>query len=611
MMVGTFNGWSFEQSPLVFKYVETTAVGDVYTASTTSIYGDWKIVKDHSWTDALGGAGTNMEVGNEYNLNKGGANSGFANGYVVRNATFTLTVFDTGNAKIKVEGTAGEEHSYGVVGNFQGWNAASAPLMEEKSDGSFYIEIDNFPGAQEFKISIDKSWTCFLAQNGKTTLTFGEAYTCARDDNDNNFTVGESGQTYKVGMTLVVASDAKSAQLTVANLSESGPVEPTETYTCTFVNGPQWEKVYAYTYSPELNGAWPGIELAKSGTTTINDIEYDVYTYTVESATAPGMIIFNKGEGGDGNQTGNLEFVNGKQYEDMVPALTHTYTVVGGSAELFGETWNPEYTANDMTLSSDDQTYTWTKEGVELEAGTIQYKVAQDHAWSVSYPNSGNSTKAIDQAGIYNVTITLNPSTDTEPTMTATLVGKVITIGEYGYATYCGNLDLDFSNTTGLQAFAVTDVADGVMMLTEYDGGVKAGEAAILKGDEGTYQVPVAASEPASIDGNMLIGNSTSAAIEVTADNTTYRFGYSPLAGKVGFMKATSNFTVGAGKAYLKVGMAAAPEFIGFDGTATGIDTANVSTEDVKGERYNLNGQRVNASYRGVVIMSGKKYIQK
>ena len=48
MMVGTFNGWSFEQSPLVFNYVETTAAGDVYTASTTSIYGDWKIVKDHS-----------------------------------------------------------------------------------------------------------------------------------------------------------------------------------------------------------------------------------------------------------------------------------------------------------------------------------------------------------------------------------------------------------------------------------------------------------------------------------------------------------------------------------------------------------------------------------
>ncbi len=216
MMVGTWQGWSWENDPLVFTYVETQASGDeVYTGSVSKIYGDWKIVKDHSWDGALGGGGMNMQVGQEYDLTPGGANTGFAAGYVVKNATFTLTVHTNGSATIKVEGTAGEEHSYGVVGAFQGWNAGGAPLLVEQSDGSYGLAISNFPGGQDFKISIDKTWTCFLAQDGRTTLEFAVPYTCARANNDNNFNVGVSGTNYNVWISLVVAANAQSAEITV------------------------------------------------------------------------------------------------------------------------------------------------------------------------------------------------------------------------------------------------------------------------------------------------------------------------------------------------------------------------------------------------------------
>ena len=185
-----------------------------------------------------------------------------------------------------------------------------------------------------------------------------------------------------------------------------------------------------------------------------------------------------------------------------------------------------------------------------------------------------------------------------------------ITIGEYGYASYCGDKNLDFS-ATELKAYAVTQVENGVMILTEFEDGYKAGEGAVLKGDEGEYQVPVATTATA-VAGNMLIGNNSDAAITVEADGITYRFGYSPAAQKVGFMKATSNFTVAPGKAYLKINSTNnAPAFLSFDGTATGIDAANVSTTAADGQRYNLNGQRVNSNYRGVVIVDGKKLIQK
>ncbi len=218
MMVGTWQGWSFEKSPLVFEYQ-----GDnVYTASIDEIYGDWKIVKNNSWTGALGNGNVELEPGNTYTLQKDGANTGFATGKVLKNAKFTLTIKEDGSATLKVEGTFEESRSYGLVGAFQGWDAASGTLLTQQEDGSWTVDIKDFPGGEDFKISIDKTWTCFVAQDAPSVLTFGEAYTCARGDNNNNFSLGEEGKTYDIHVVLVVADDAQSATLTITSTDATG-----------------------------------------------------------------------------------------------------------------------------------------------------------------------------------------------------------------------------------------------------------------------------------------------------------------------------------------------------------------------------------------------------
>lgn len=216
MMVGTWQSWSFENSPLEFVYQ-----GDnVYTATIDDIYGDWKIVKNRAWDGALGSGGMEMLPGNTYNLTKNGDNTGFATGVHVKNATFTLTILDDGNATLKVEGTVAEEHSYGLIGEFQGWDTNTATFLTQQSDDSWTADVKAFPGGKNFKISIDKSWTCFLAQDAPTALDFGKTYTCARGDNNNNFTVGESGNTYDIHVVLVVADDAQSADLTITTTTD-------------------------------------------------------------------------------------------------------------------------------------------------------------------------------------------------------------------------------------------------------------------------------------------------------------------------------------------------------------------------------------------------------
>lgn len=87
--------------------------------------------------------------------------------------------------------------------------------------------------------------------------------------------------------------------------------------------------------------------------------------------------------------------------------VEHTYTVAGGSADLFGTTWDPANTANDMT-KLEDGTYKWEKTEVTLPAGNVEFKVVEDHAWTVCYP-AENYQLVIPEAGVYTITITYNP----------------------------------------------------------------------------------------------------------------------------------------------------------------------------------------------------------
>ena len=89
------------------------------------------------------------------------------------------------------------------------------------------------------------------------------------------------------------------------------------------------------------------------------------------------------------------------------PQPTHTYTVAGDNATLFGTTWAPTNEDNDMTLV--EGLYTWEKTNQTLPAGNVAFKVCEDHAWTNCWP-AQNYQLAITEAGIYTITITYNPA---------------------------------------------------------------------------------------------------------------------------------------------------------------------------------------------------------
>ena len=101
---------------------------------------------------------------------------------------------------------------------------------------------------------------------------------------------------------------------------------------------------------------------------------------------------------------------------------------------------------------------------------------------------------------------------------------------------------------------------------------------------------------------------------EVEAGNYVFAYTTSDYSG-AGFYKLGSATAIAEGKAYLSA--SAVPSGSGSikfrfdDDTATAISTIANDSSKLDGATYNLAGQRVDASYKGIVIRNGKKYLIK
>ena len=186
-----------------------------------------------------------------------------------------------------------------------------------------------------------------------------------------------------------------------------------------------------------------------------------------------------------------------------------------------------------------------------------------------------------------------------------------IIIGDAGYASYSGIMNVDVANAD-FTAYAA-EYADGVITLTPISA-IPAGEAVIVKANEAieegsTMLYPCYNVETAEPIYNELMLSDGS----VLGDGTIYALG--KVDGVVGFYRLAIDEAVPAGKAYLVISDEAR-EFIPF-GETTGIaemkEMRNADNETV----FNLAGQRVSvgagpvpARQKGLYIQNGKKVVK-
>lgn len=181
---------------------------------------------------------------------------------------------------------------------------------------------------------------------------------------------------------------------------------------------------------------------------------------------------------------------------------------------------------------------------------------------------------------------------------------ETLTTSAGGYATYSADYAVNYSEL-GLTAYTLTvDETNKTVTAKAFTGVVPAGGAVLVKGTASkAYTLTPATTEG---DANFTTDLQTGA---TKADGTQY--GFTSKSGTPAFAQVVSGLDIPAKKGYIVLNGASAAKYaINFDGEATGIHTIEAASA-ANAAMYNLAGQRVDKAYKGIVIVNGKKYLNK
>ena len=204
--------------------------------------------------------------------------------------------------------------------------------------------------------------------------------------------------------------------------------------------------------------------------------------------------------------------------------------------------------------------------------------------------NTSNTTGVIDEVQL---------SGTSAATFTATLNSS-------GYATYCSEYPLDFSDyeTADYSAWQITAVNGETITFSQITGTVKGGTGILLKGEADATVTLTSADSSNELGSNLLYGTIAPTYVEEGS--------YYGLNGNT-FVKVNVG-TVSAGKALLPASAVDGSDvkaltFV-FEDDADGIDSLTPALSKGEGAIYNLAGQRMNKMQKGINIVNGKKVLK-
>lgn len=173
-----------------------------------------------------------------------------------------------------------------------------------------------------------------------------------------------------------------------------------------------------------------------------------------------------------------------------------------------------------------------------------------------------------------------------------------------GYATYSADYSVNYSEL-GLIAYTLTvDETNKTVTAKAFTGVVPAGKAVLVKGTANTTYTLT----PATTEGDATFATDLKTGA-TKADGTQY--GFTSKSGTPAFAQVKSGEDIPAKKGYIVLSGASAAKYsICFDDEATGIHTIEAASA-ANAAMYNLAGQRVDKAYKGIVIVNGKKYLNK
>lgn len=254
-----------------------------------------------------------------------------------------------------------------------------------------------------------------------------------------------------------------------------------------------------------------------------------------------------------------------------------------------------------------------TKEGtftysLYVPAGETKYTFTLDRDKVTEWASKAGKAPVVNKIVFQNNEKIETPFTMKIKSLTRT---SILNMPSSGFATFCASYSVDYGSL-GLEAYAVKLNADKkAVTLEKIEGVVPAGKAVLLKGTPGeSYKLTTGAGTEAVFDTDLKVSDGTA-----TSSDKIAVYGLATVDGQDGFYKASAGTTIPVKCAYLEVeNSASLARFYSLgdhSGSTTGITSVKNEAAGNNAPMYNLAGQSVDKSYKGIVIKNGKKIVLK
>ncbi|MCQ2128606.1 MAG: leucine-rich repeat domain-containing protein [Bacteroidaceae bacterium] len=188
-----------------------------------------------------------------------------------------------------------------------------------------------------------------------------------------------------------------------------------------------------------------------------------------------------------------------------------------------------------------------------------------------------------------------------------------LNVSSVGWASMYVNLPMGIPD--GIEVYYASAVDGNTITLTQLTDEIPPHTGVIVKAAEGIVQFPILGKEITAVGGNLFEGTSVDKTFDAEKNGEVYVLaGVNAESGNPQFKNYTGD-TLGAHKSYLPKSVlpsdAKEIKFVFDEVTPSGINTLTPALSTGNGTTYNLNGMKVNKSYNGIVVVDGKKYINK
>ena len=183
-----------------------------------------------------------------------------------------------------------------------------------------------------------------------------------------------------------------------------------------------------------------------------------------------------------------------------------------------------------------------------------------------------------------------------------------ISITDAGYATFC--LPYHATVPDGLTAYTAIDCGEYIKLTAQADKKIAAGEGVVLKGEPGTYTFVAAEGSVETTKDNQLVG--VTEYTQLSASDNAYMLTRKKDDGSIAFRLLSTNYTLGANKAYLKLTENNARELITAqcEENVTNTKSTYENNKTFNHIIYNIAGQKLSRIQKGINIVNGKLVIK-